>query len=135
MADYSLVLNLQHARLCPLTVYSESNRPHYGVKGCASCICRKAGVVESTRRFDRLSGDLELGIGKGRHVVPEEIDTSVARARLVGLQQLLNTGEPHLRNWLRVFVVHKAVEQRAKFRFYRCVLRADHACANHLRTE
>src|SRR5258708_34284461 len=103
MADYSLVLNLQHARLCPLTVYSESNRPHYGVKGCASCICRKAGAVESTRRFDRLSGDLELAIATGRHVGPEEIDTSVPCARLVGLKQCLKTRDLHLRNVRRDF--------------------------------
>jgi hypothetical protein len=61
--------------------------------------------------------------------VPEGIDLRVIGACLVSIQQLLNTGERHLWNWLPVFVVHEAVEQRAERRFYRCVLRADQDAA------
>jgi hypothetical protein len=63
MAGYSLELNLQDAWLLPFAVYAESDRTHDGVKGRASCVCPKAGVVESAGRFDSLSNDLKLGVG------------------------------------------------------------------------
>src|SRR6202795_372431 len=65
----------------------------------------------------------------------QEIDASFVGARLIGLQELLNAGEHHPRGWLPIFVVHKAVEERAESGFHRCVLRADHPAAHHLRTE
>ncbi|MGD0302305.1 MAG: hypothetical protein ABSE86_34955 [Bryobacteraceae bacterium] len=62
-AGYSLELNLQNAWLLPFGVYAESDRTHDGVKGRASGVCPKAGVVESAGRFDSLSSDLKLSVG------------------------------------------------------------------------
>ena len=92
MTRYSLELDLQDSRLRPFAVHTELNRSHDRVKGRASCVCRKAGVVESARCFDSLSNHLKLGVGERCHVMPEEIDTRVSGACLVGIQQLLNTG-------------------------------------------
>jgi len=63
MASYSLELDLQDPWFRPFTVHAELDRAHDGVKGRASCVCPKAGVVESPCRFDRLSNHLHLGIG------------------------------------------------------------------------
>src|SRR6267142_1241577 len=114
MASYSLELDLQDPWLRPLTVHAELDRAHDGVKGRASSVCSKAGVVESPCRFDRLSNHLHLGIGERRHVVPQGIDLRVIGACLVSIQEWLNTGKNHLRNRLPIFVVHEAVEQRAE---------------------
>jgi hypothetical protein len=80
MAGYSLELNLQDPWLRPFAVYAKSDQTHDGVKGRASRVCPKAGVVESAGRFDSLSNDLRLGIGERRHVMPEEIDARVTGA-------------------------------------------------------
>src|SRR5437762_14342284 len=125
MASYSLELDLQDPWFRPFTVHAELDRAHDGVKGRASCACPKAGIVESPCRFDRLSNHLHLGIGERRHIVPQGIDLRVIGARLISIQQLLNTWEEHhLWSGLPIFVVDEAVEQRAERRFYRCVLRA-----------
>src|SRR5437879_6043116 len=57
MASYSLELDLQDPWFRPFTVHAELDRAHDGVKGRASCVCPKAGVVESPCRFDRLSNE------------------------------------------------------------------------------
>jgi hypothetical protein len=41
----------------------------------------------------------------------QEIDAGFAGARLIGLQELPNAGDHHLRGWLPIFAVHKAVFQ------------------------
>jgi len=92
MTRYSLELDLQDPRLRPFAVHTELNRPHYGVKDRASRVCGEAGVVESAGCLDSLSNHLKLGVGERHHVMPEEIDTRVSGACLVGIQQLLNTG-------------------------------------------
>jgi len=135
MAGYSLELDLQDSRLRPFAVYAKSEITHDGVKFGASCVCRKACVVEATGRFDSLSNHLHLSVGKGRHVVSQKIDACVTGACLIGIQELLSAGEHHPRNRLPIFVVHKSVEQRAECGFHSRVLRTDHAAANHLRPE
>jgi hypothetical protein len=73
VAGYSLELNLQDAWLRPFAVHAESDRTHDGVKGHASRVCRKAGVVESAGGFDSLSNDLKLGVGERCHAMPETV--------------------------------------------------------------
>src|SRR6266446_7207903 len=113
MAGYSLELDLQDPWLCPFTFCAKPDCAHDGVKSSASCVCRKAWIVEPTGRFDSLSKHLHLGIGKRCHVMSQEIDARVIGLCLVGIQKLLDAGEHHLRDWLPIFIVHEAVEQRA----------------------
>src|SRR5207245_11721917 len=73
--------------------------PHDGVKGRASCVCPKAGVVESPCRFDRLSNHLHLRTGEQRHIVSQGIPACISPARPVSAHQLPNTAAPHV--WRR----------------------------------
>ncbi len=65
----------------------------------------------------------------------QEIDAGVVGSRLVGIQHFLNARKHPVRYRHPIFVVHEAVEQRAKRGFHRCVLRTDHGAADHLWAE
>jgi len=89
VSDDALELDLEYARLTPLTVTTEGDVTHHRLEGRRTRVGDQGCVVKTPGGFYCLRHNLHLGVGKRRHVVAQEIDAAFCGARLIDLQHRL----------------------------------------------
>src|SRR5258706_13951919 len=128
-------LNLQHPRLRPFAVLAELDVAKHGLERAGTDVVGELLVLNAFSRRDRLLQHLELRITPRRHVVAQRVDAFGRCSRLISLDQILDTGELHLRYRQPPVVIDEAVEHRTELHLERGGLQAHHTTSDHLRLE
>src|SRR6266478_1910474 len=130
-----LKLHGHQACLLPLALFAELDVADDGLEGMAADVIGDLVLVEALGLFDRLTLDLQIGVGPGRQIIAEGIDPLAGRLLLIALQKLHDPGEAQFRRRQPEVEGDDAVQHRAQRGLDRGALRSGHRAAAHLGVE